>query len=151
MAWFTNTDQPQPVTLARIEKVFKDNDFSYDNRGDRLATSVNGFFLRVEIINDALLYFGFRFFNVPLPKETLPEIESWVQNRNLYGTIGTCGVGIDDDGDVYVDSDHVFFIVNGATDEQLSLYCQTGIEAQLEHLEDFVEKFEIERPLPEEE
>lgn len=145
MAWFKKADWPQPVTIDRVEQVFKHNNLSYTRREDGITAMIDGFFLWVTIPDGKALDFGFRFFEVPLTEEALPKAQRWAKERNLDGTIGTFGIGVHDDGEVYVSSQHAFLVTQGATDEQLAEFFQVGIQAQLDNLEDFVEEFGIER------
>lgn len=146
MTLFKEVDRPQPVTIDRVERVLTHNNLDYTRREDGITATVDGFFLRVTIPNGKALNFDFRFFDMPLPQESLPEAQRWAQERNLDATIGTFCIGVHNDGEVYASSQHAFLITQGATDEQLAEFFRVGIEAQVDNLEDFVEEFGLERP-----
>ena len=151
MAWFDEAEagaKPQPVTLERIQHYFRKSDCLFEMQEDTVVANVSGFACNVRTYRDEFMFIGLGYPKPDIAQERREELWSWVQDRNVVGTIGTCKVLEVSNGElIAVISEHCYRIKFGATDSQLREWLRVGIDAQIHHMESLCNLFSFPRPL----
>ena len=144
MAWFNKTqDAPAPITIERVGAMFDRNEWSYEIRDGRLLTGFVGYFVTVRLVEDQFMVISVNYVDVPLSAEDFPKLQAWADGRNRDGSIGTVQIHLDEDNSLMVISDHTLVIRQGATDEQLSAWFDSCLDAQLQHMGLLAEEFGV--------
>ena len=144
MAWFkkndgqSSADIPMPVTINRVGALFDRKEWTYE---------LDGFFTGLRIVDDTFLSISVAASHDSLTADRGEELQQWAESRNRDGSIGTVQVMWDSDDDSFmVLSDHSLLINKVATDNQIEVWVEACIDAQLTHMMSLRETFELPSP-----
>ena len=153
MAWFkkndgqSSADIPMPVTINRVGALFDRKEWTYELKDERILTGFDGFFTGLRIVDDTFLSISVAASHSSLTADRGEELQQWAESRNRDGSIGTVQVMWDSDDDSFmVLSDHSLLINKGATDNQIEVWVEACIDAQLTHMMSLRETFDLPSP-----
>ncbi|AKK05017.1 hypothetical protein CMUST_03365 [Corynebacterium mustelae] len=136
MSWTHNVAEsdPTPVTLSRVEAIFRKNNVECEVDEGGLSTWIQGYFSFFQLLGEKNLVFSVRRENSELDISKLPIVKEWANIRNSRGTVGTCAYEVAD-GTIRFTVAHAIPVIFGATDQQLEEWILTGTALLVEHLE----------------